>query len=358
MTFLTPEIVSIMNGALKTVKNKKFFALSLLGLLVIISTTMQLRGAHTKHYFTDLSGYKRVLRSSVSEFGLTRPVIHTFFHSLSQNEDAVLELWKDEWSNAGFDPVVLDLEHARANPYFEWVQTILTPIHGSTDYNSLCFYRYLAMAMVEGGGWMTDHDTFPTNIRPLDVAFLPRKGAFTAFEGHIPSFMAGSAEEWDRVSHLLMAKIPDIPADMGISDMHALMLLREEGRGKNGIWFDPPHRNTVIQGFRYESPGKVNCKSMKIGKVNHMSHRVVHHAVEKDIFPMKYNEEDPYGSRFRGEAVKIFLDQWRDQCFPKKTVVAKEKERSLLSEYITDFKSDRGPKTAGDTTVNNATTII
>jgi len=354
MSLFTPEIVAIMKGTWKnvshmkriwkTVYNKRCFALSLLGLLVIISTTMQLRSTLTKHHFTDHPGYTRVLRSSILQNGHTRPVIHTFFHSLSQNEDAVLELWKDEWSNAGFDPVVLDLEHARANPYFKEVQSILTPIHGSTGYNSLCFYRWLAMAMVEGGGWMTDHDTFPTNIQPLDAAFLPRMGAFIAFEGHIPSFMAGSAEEWDRVSHLLMAKIPDIPADMGISDMHALMLLREEGRGKNGIWFDPPHRNTVIQGFRYESPGKVNCKSMKIGKVNHMSHRVVHYAVEKGIYPMKYNEEDPYGSRFRGEAVKMFLDQWRDQCFPKKTVVATPKKSSLLSEYITDFKSDHGSK--------------
>lgn len=286
----------------------------------------------------------------------TRPVIHTFFHSLAPHEDAVLALWKDEWYNAGFDPVVLNLEHAKKNPYFTEVEEILTPLHGSTGYDSLCFYRWLAMAMVEGGGWMTDHDTFPTNIRPLDLAILPRMGAFTSYEGHIPSFMAGSAEEWDRVSHLIIKMIPMIPENMGKSDMHALLMLKEKGvgitgRSHHGLWFNLPHHKTVMQGFRYKSPGKVACGAMKKFKVNHMAHSAVHNAVKDGSFPIELNEEDPYGGRSRAAGVKIFLDQWREQCLSSsspthlhKSQTLTETNRSLLTDYVAAFKSKRVPK--------------
>jgi len=323
-SFIKPSSITIMNATWRTIKYKKCLT-ALLGSIILISMMGQ--------QLQTTNSYRRQLNSSpTSPSSRTRPVIHTFFHPLFPFEEKVLELWKDEWYRAGFDPVVLTLDDAKKNPYFNEVEEIVTPLHGETGYNALCFYRWLAMATVEGGGWMSDHDTFPTNILPLDAAFLPRMGAFTSFEGHIPSLMAGSKEEWDRVSHLLIAMIPNIPDGMGISDMHALMMLKEQGRDKNGIWFDPPHHSMVIQGFRYHSPGIVHCEAMKIGKVNHMSHKVVHLAVDKGLFPYKSSEEDPYGNLFRAEAVKIFLDQWREQC----SVVDKEKtvkKSSLLSDY-------------------------
>jgi len=324
-----PSRISIMNATWRTCKHKKCVT-AILGLTVIMAMMQQ-----------QLPSTGRQLSASPSG-SRTRPVIHTFFHSLpkEEQEDAVLQLWKDEWYRAGFDPVVLDIGDAKKNPYFSEVQEIIhnlkTPLNG---YNALCFYRWLAMA-ASGGGWMSDHDTYPTNIRPLDMAQLPRMGAFTSFEQHIPSLMAGTAEEWDRVSRLLIATIPDIPLEMPVSDMYALMVLKEEGRGKNGIWFAPVTRPWVTQGVRYKSPGIVGCNSMKVGKVVHMSHHVVHQAVKQGIFPI-IREKDPYGKLFRGEGVKLFLEQWREQCFPVVDEKKAVNQRSLLKEYVSKFKTER-----------------
>jgi len=89
-----------------------------------------------------------------------RPVIHTFFHSRGKVEEAVLQVWKREWSNYGFETKVLTIEDAKKHPDFEKVESIMEPLHTKMGYDALCFYRWFAMA-ASGGGWMSDHDTFP-----------------------------------------------------------------------------------------------------------------------------------------------------------------------------------------------------
>ena len=113
-----------------------------------------------------------------------RPVMHTFYEKTEVGQDDVLKLWKEEWSRAGFDTSVLTPDDANNHPFFEEMEERVQRIFDSSDYQGFCFYRWLAMATV--GEWFrkiiilynddvtSDHDTYPTNIRPLDMAFLPR----------------------------------------------------------------------------------------------------------------------------------------------------------------------------------------
>jgi len=255
--------------------------------------------------------------------GETRPVMHTFFHSVSSMpaEERVLELWKEEWGNAGFDTVVLTLDDAKKHPDFKAVETLMRPLHGKAGYNSLCFYRWFAMA-ASGGGWMSDHDTLPTNF-PIDEGLnLPNGGNFITFQSHVPALMSGTADEWDRVSKLIMDAIPrisDLPGEESktISDMHALYVLNREGNGS--ITFVPLGKQ-VIEGYLYDTPGKVNCDKMSVGRAIHMSHALTHKAVTAGLYPIEVTEEDPVGKETRAEGAKIFMNDWRNQC---KGVVAK-----------------------------------
>ena len=125
-----------------------------------------------------------------------------------------------------------------------------------------------------GGGWMSDHDTFPTNFPINEGSDLPNEGKFVSFQSHVPALMSGTAEEWDRVSKLIIDAIPrivDLPGvDKNIvTDMHAFYVLHLENN--DSISFVPFHEE-VQDGYLYNSPHEVNCAQMVIGRVVHLSH--------------------------------------------------------------------------------------
>jgi len=140
---------------------------------------------------------------------------------------------------------------------------------------------------------------------------LPNNGTFTSFQLHIPALVSGTAEEWDRVSKLLIDAIPRVEYDVK-SDMHALDVLRQE-KEKHDIIFMTPKFN-VLHGFQYKSFRKVNCEAMSIGRAIHFSHYTTDLSVRAGLYPLKKDEKDPHGSRRRGKAIRTFLDDWRDQC--------------------------------------------
>jgi len=247
-----------------------------------------------------------------------RPVMHTFFHSvdsMSSTEDKVLELWKEEWENAGFDTVILTLDDAKKHQDFVEVEKIMIPLHGSTGYNALCFYRWLAMA-ASGGGWMSDHDTFPTNFPINEGSDLPNGGNFISYQSHVPALMSGTAEEWDRVSKLIIDAIPRIEnlprvEEHLVSDMHAFYVLHIENN--DSIVF-VPFGMAVQEGYLYDSPRQVSCERMSVGRAVHMSHALTHKAVTDGIYPIEVTEDDPVGKESRAEGSRIFLNDWRSQC--------------------------------------------
>ena len=183
-----------------------------------------------------------------------RPRMYTFYnHVLADVEKSTdqetLDVWKEEWTRAGFDARILTMEDATAHPNFNsYKQTLQDSValHAPIEYNSMCFYRWLAMATV-GGGFMSDYDTLPLQVS-YDLAAdildgstdeLPNDGKFTVYDEHIPSLMAGSAGEWDRLSAKLWeAAIAQSSGEEEIpegsdktSDMLALWAVMNRGTG-------------------------------------------------------------------------------------------------------------------------------
>jgi len=240
-----------------------------------------------------------------------RPIMHTFFHKVDRmaTEDQTLQLWREEWDNAGFETVVLTLDDAKKHPDFEDIEKIMKPLFGIEGYNALCFYRWLAMA-ASGGGWMSDHDTLPLNF-PIDEGLhLPNGGNFTSFERFVPSLMSGTTDEWNRVFKLLIDAMPR-SIYKPLSDMHAFEVLHRE---KNDSIDFRLGEGAVVNGYIYEAPHKVNCAKSS-GRAGHFAHAYTAKAIEDGTFPIEVAKgtTGPTGE-MRAQGAKVFLNEWKFQC--------------------------------------------
>jgi len=235
----------------------------------------------------------------------TRPIIHTFEQKEGRGDLDLVRLWKGEWSKAGFYPKILTIADAKKHPYFKEMEDIVRPIFGDS-YDAMNFYRWLAMASV-GGGWMSECDTFPTNF-PMDEGFnLPQGGILSSYETHVPALLSGTAEEWTRVSRLIIDAIPRIEGPK--REMHILQALKDEGN--SNVHF--LSKFNVQVGLVYKSPHQVDCEKMGAGRAVHMAHPYMDKAFAKRLFPIEITGPGP-AKDYRADAVSKFMDDWRYQC--------------------------------------------
>jgi len=272
----------------------------LLCVIMLMATFFAVNDQSEKHDTKRMSMY-------ASYYG--RPVMHTFYEKVGVGEDDLLQVWKEEWSKAGFDTIVLKLDDAKKHPYFKEMEAIVTPLFGR-GYDAMCFYRWLAMA-ASGGGWMSDYDTFPTNFPMGEGINLPSGGQFTSFEDHVPCLLSGSKEEWTRVSRLLMDAVHRVEVEPK-SDMHTFEVIK--GDNNNGIDFRERSLN-LREGFVYDKPRTVDCNAMMVGRAIHIAHRYTIHAFQKGLFPFQL-EVNTVNEAFqrRAEATRVFMNDWREQC--------------------------------------------
>jgi hypothetical protein len=142
-----------------------------------------------------------------------RPVIHTFFQSSepldclptsdcpeTESDNLLVSLWKEEWSYAGWNPVVLTLKDVENHPDYEKLKAELDSLR-LDSFGNLAFSRWIAMAAV-GGGWYADYDAFPIREFPSD---LPNNGRMTVYDIASPTLASGSADEWLLTVNALLA---------------------------------------------------------------------------------------------------------------------------------------------------------
>lgn len=233
-----------------------------------------------------------------------------FYETGTSNDEPdsdLLELWKAEWSRAGFNLKILALEDAKKHPYFGEMEAIVSPIFGNT-HEAMNFYRYLAMASA-GGGWISQGDTFPTNFPVSDGVNLPQDGLLTSYELHVPALLSGSAEEWTRVSRLIIDTIPKI--DGRKSELRVLEALKDDGVDNNNMKFMDEFNVQI--GFVYKSPHLVDCEKMGRGRAIHMANNYIERSFRKKLFPIKITGPGP-ARDYRAKAIKKFLGDWRKQC--------------------------------------------
>lgn len=213
--------------------------------------------------------------------GGKKPVVNTFFHilhgdTLAESNAAIIAVWKQAWSNAGFHPRVLSLTDAEKHADYSDIvsQAEGIPGIGNNKYEQMCYLRYFAMS-ASGGGFMADYDTVPLNIVAADYTDgrLPNDGNFTNFSRN-PALLSGSDKEWDRVARALVQegekKIGnyDMTKNPPFSDMLALFGLTDN---KEVMWDGSRLPKCGIMEFpTIKEPDAVDCDCA--GPALHVSH--------------------------------------------------------------------------------------
>ena len=89
--------------------------------------------------------------------------IYTYYDYVNDDHKAtasvMLEHWRRSWSAQGWNPVILNKNHARSHPLYEsFLNRILEyPTINPLEYEQACYLRWLAVAE-QGGGFMSDYD--------------------------------------------------------------------------------------------------------------------------------------------------------------------------------------------------------
>lgn len=77
--------------------------------------------------------------------------VHTYFETLPENPDGarLLELWKENWTQHGWEPVVLFREMTGVHPLSRELERLIArlPSTNSLEYESACWRRWLAVAV-------------------------------------------------------------------------------------------------------------------------------------------------------------------------------------------------------------------
>jgi hypothetical protein len=114
-------------------------------------------------------------------------------------EDAtrLILLWKRNWKSKGFEPFVLNENNARKHSRFAEVADRVSkfPTINPKDYERACYLRYLAIA-AEGGGIMTDYDTFCFDSEYPFPTTMP--DTMVSLQGYIPSIVYCTKKAFNR----------------------------------------------------------------------------------------------------------------------------------------------------------------
>jgi len=250
-----------------------------------------------------------------------RPIIKTFFQPLADpdsnevSQDPLLEVWKDEWEMAGFEPQVITMEDARKHPYYDTMKEAVEKVFKTDRYNQYCFFRYLAMATT-GGGWHVDYDTIPANFPTGEATPLPHGGKFTSYQVFVPALISASEAEWTRVSKLIVEQI-SISDENFKSDMYMLRdLYLGNGLRDTGIDFKKRHRSAFVlePGEAVKERHVINCERMNKTFAIHFSHAHMAKLYSRGAYPLDINESKIGWSENRGKAIKAIMNEYRDQC--------------------------------------------
>ena len=103
--------------------------------------------------------------------------IYAYYESLQANDQAVefskANLWKDSWTRAGWNPVMLNSSHAQISPQRIKLQKKLLqtyPLLEKTKNESIeviqLRYNRLCAIHAAGGGWVSDYDVLNYGFTP------------------------------------------------------------------------------------------------------------------------------------------------------------------------------------------------
>mmetsp|Transcript_10670 Transcript_10670/g.13502 ORF Transcript_10670/g.13502 Transcript_10670/m.13502 type:complete len:329 (-) Transcript_10670:142-1128(-) len=315
---------------------KKFqtiFALFAACALVLIAITSQWNESVKSSTSTS-----SISSSSISSLSLMmkqtkieKPIMYTFFEGVpggccgadEEGHQELLNSWSSAWKSNGWETRLLTVEDAKLHDDFDKLIEIMnsysTPV---TEYNTRCFYRWLAMAANPNGGWMSDYDLFPLGFSSEDSQKFVESnvhGTFSAFAGPVPALLYASQKEWQRLVDLMLDAIPNQTGF--ISDMIVLKkIIANIGKEGVGIYYRPDTFVSTRCFHLYNQYGQIECDGIDESlKAVHFSHHCTYGSFEAGVFPIKkgiHKGEDAIQNR--GKATDMFMKDYMRQCLSTK----------------------------------------
>lgn len=289
--------------------------------------------------------------STRDETAPPKPIMSTFFEPVPEGccgmtERGHLNLvatWEKSWQSVGWTTRILKEEDARKHPRFEELDEKLEKA-GVSQYDRRCFWRWLAMAMDEDGGWvsagcrlylyslvslfdsypvftsiqMVDYDFFPLTLTPSIGQELASTPGFKSWSVHVPTLIHADHDAWNVITDKMIDIVDkDLEVEF-ISDMYLLRYLHNNFSEKElsiSSW-----ESKAYPGFPYMKNGDyvvIDCPGAKSSLGAHLSHSSTHMAVNAGLFPkvqgIQTGDLESHMER-RAEAAEVMLKEVRDKC--------------------------------------------
>lgn len=132
-------------------------------------------------------------------------------------ERKLVQKWKENWENRGFEAEVLNKVDAKKHPKFDRIMASLSknceairrfpcPSINSkrlSKYGASCFHRWLAYAGLNQSEpfYVADYDVFNVSLPPMNNFKNPE--VFTSYQWATPSFVKGNSEAFDYFINLI-----------------------------------------------------------------------------------------------------------------------------------------------------------
>ena len=318
-----------MNTGL-SVKGRSICLIGLLGLSLLSISVVNLHSkpVHRK-LLNEINEIERKLDNLEHELSdetivEPRPVMHTFFEEVpggccgmsEQGHRNLVNAWEGAWQSFGWDTKILTKADARKHPDFDLFEEKMTRANIS-DYNRRCFWRWLAMAMLDEGGWISDYDNIPLTLTAAKGRELMKQPGFKTWGLHVPALIHSDQLPYSHIVGLMRAHITRALNDVEhMTDMYMLKYLVENLTAKSlgaTVW-----EHAVHPGFPYTSTRdgpKIDCNVANRYLTAHLSHYDSKLAYETSHrYPNIEGMVKGEAAERRGEAAGIMLRDLREHC--------------------------------------------
>lgn len=140
--------------------------------------------------------------------------IYTYFNKITNgngprfdNQDLMIDIWIENWKSMGFNPIVLNIDHARNHEYYDELVTKCKAIHMEltgkqiNSYGLSCFARWLAYATQSDDKMIvSDYDVINNNWK--DVELMGKLHIMGT--GPTPCFASGSPRQFEQLTRLFV----------------------------------------------------------------------------------------------------------------------------------------------------------
>jgi len=251
-----------------------------------------------------------------------KPIMHTFFEPVAGGccgmsewgHHQLVKAWEASWQARGWETRILTKKDAENHPDFDMLQKKLRKV-GVGGYNQRCYWRWLAM-VTAGGGWMSDYDVFPLGLDSEVGLEIGEDDTFKSFSHFVPCLLHASADEYDRIIHLMIDVLP--PKQSGnkvISDMKSLQHL-DQLRGRSEMIWSGDVQTNMFYERNEEGDLRLDCKVGKAKLAVHLSHHECDIAFREGRYPEieKMPKESWEAVERRSDAALKLMTHYEDKC--------------------------------------------